>query len=144
MGRKNPPIEYIWKDRRRILGMPLSFTRYRMSEDRLFLVKGFFNMHMDEVLLYRVRDLSLSRTLGQRLFGMGTITVYSSDKTLPELHLKNIRHSLAVKEMLHAQVEEMKMVRCMRLSEVMGDHDLSMRDDNDLDDDSDLDDEMDS
>ena len=144
MGRKNPPIEYIWKDRRRVLGMPLSFTRYRMSEDRLFLVKGFFNMHMDEVLLYRVRDLSLSRTLGQRLFGMRTITVYSSDKTLPELHLKNTRHSLAVKEMLHAQVEEMKMVRRMRLSEVMGDHDLSMRDDNDLDDDSDLDDEMDS
>ncbi|MGN0564790.1 MAG: PH domain-containing protein [Candidatus Heritagella sp.] len=144
MGRKNPPIEYIWKDRRRVLGLPLSFTRYRMSEDRLFLVKGFFNMHMDEVLLYRVRDLSLSRTLGQRLFGMGTITVYSSDKTLPELRLKNIRHSLDVKEMLHAQVEEMKMARRMRLSEVMGDHDFSMRDDNDLDDDSDLDDEMDS
>lgn len=138
MGRKNPPIEYIWKDRRRVLGMPLSFTRYRMSEDRLFLIKGFFNMHMDEVLLYRVRDLSLNRTLGQRLFGMGTITVYSSDKTQPELHLKNIRRSLAVKELLHSQVEEMKMVRRMRLSEVMGDHDCSTHgDDDDLDDEAD-------
>ena len=27
-------IEYLWKDRRRVLGMPLSFTRYRLSEDR--------------------------------------------------------------------------------------------------------------
>lgn len=54
MSRQNAPITYIWQDRRRICGLPLSFTRYRMSEDRLFLMKGFFNLHMDEVLLYRV------------------------------------------------------------------------------------------
>ena len=29
-------IQYIWKDRKRILGMPITFTRYRLSEDRLF------------------------------------------------------------------------------------------------------------
>ena len=32
-----PVIEYIWKDRKRYLGMPLSFTRYALSEDRIFL-----------------------------------------------------------------------------------------------------------
>ena len=35
-------MEYIWKDRKRFLGMPLSFTRYALSEDRLFLSVGFF------------------------------------------------------------------------------------------------------
>ena len=30
------PIEYLWKDRKRRLGLPLSFTRYSLSEDRLF------------------------------------------------------------------------------------------------------------
>ena len=34
-------IEYIWKDRKRILGMPITFTRYRLSTDRLFCEKGF-------------------------------------------------------------------------------------------------------
>ena len=29
-------IVYTWKDRKRILGMPITFTRYRLSEDRLF------------------------------------------------------------------------------------------------------------
>ena len=37
-------VETIWKDRKRFLGMPLSFTRYSLSEDRLFLQKGLFNM----------------------------------------------------------------------------------------------------
>jgi len=30
-------IQYLWKDRKRYLGLPLSFTRYAMSEDRLYL-----------------------------------------------------------------------------------------------------------
>ena len=66
-------IEYLWKDRRRVLGMPLSFTRYRLSEDRLFCEKGFLNLKSDEVLLYRVQDLELTKSLGQRIFGVGTV-----------------------------------------------------------------------
>ena len=45
------PIEYLWKDRKRHLGLPLSFTRYRLSEDRLFCETGFLNIMSDEVLL---------------------------------------------------------------------------------------------
>lgn len=114
----------VWKDRKRILGLPLSFTRYSMSEDRLFLTTGFLNMKEEEVLLYRVRDISSSRSLFQRMLGVGTVTVNSSDKTTPVLVLKNIRRSEDVKEMLHGQVEEMKRKHRVRVSEVSGfDHD---------------------
>ena len=101
-------LEYIWQDRKRWLGMPLSFTRYALSEDRLFLSVGFLNIRDEELLLYRVRDISSSRTLGQRMLGVGTITVTSSDKTTPSLVLKNIKHPLEVKEMLHRQVEDIR------------------------------------
>ena len=84
-------IEYLWKDRKRHLGMPLSFTRYQLSEDRLFLSQGFLNIKDDEVLLYRVRDIDTRRNLWQRLFGVGTVTVLSSDKTMPTLVLKNVK-----------------------------------------------------
>ena len=122
-------IEYLWKDRKRHLGMPLSFTRYQMSEDRLFLSQGFLNIKDD---LYRVRDIDTRRTLLQRLFGVGTITVLSSDKTMPTLVLKNVKDPLFVKELIHKQVEEMKMKRRVRYGEITttGDHD----DDDDLDD----------
>ena len=111
-------IRYLWKDRKRFLGMPLSFTRYMLSEDRLFLSKGFLNVKDDEILLYRVRDIPTSRSLLQRIFGVGTVTVLSSDKTCPTLVMKNIRNPIAVKETLHKRVEEMKLRRQVRVSEL--------------------------
>ena len=112
-------IEYIWKDKKRYFGMPISFTRYGMSEDRLFISVGFLNIRDDEVLLYRVRDIDTSRSLWQRIFGVGTITVLSSDKTMPTLVLKNIKNPVDVKELLHAQVEEIKLKRRVRIGEIM-------------------------
>ena len=111
--------EYIWKDRKRFLGIPLSFTRYAISDDRLFLSVGFWSIRDEEILLYRIRDISSSRSLWQRLFGVGTITVTSSDKTTPTLLLKNIKKPLEVKELLHEQVEEMKLRRRVRVGEIM-------------------------
>lgn len=131
MARKQK-VTYIWKDRRRRMGMPLSFTRYALSEDRLFLSVGLLSVKDDDLLLYRVRDISCKRSLWQRIFGMGSITITSSDKTHSTLVLKNIKEPLAVKELLHNQVEEMKMRRRVRVGEIMG---------NDLDEDEDLDDE---
>ena len=71
------------------------------------------------MLLYRIRDITTSRTLWQRLFGVGTVTVMSSDKTMPVLNLKNIKNPVAVKELLHRQVEEMKIRRRVRVGEIM-------------------------
>lgn len=127
-------MEHIWKDRKRFMGMPLSFTRYALSEDRLFLSQGFFSIKDEEVLLYRVRDINTRRTLWQRMFGMGTVTVVSADKSMPTLELKNIKNPLDVKELLHEKVEEMKMKRRVRLGEVITDHDCNCDDDSDLDD----------
>ena len=111
--------DLIWKDRKRFLGMPLSFTRYALSEDRLFLSIGFLSIKDEEVLLYRVRDITTRRSLWQRLFGVGSVTVVSSDKTMPTLMLKNIKNPLRVKELLHNQVEEMKLQRRVRVGEIM-------------------------
>lgn len=112
-------IAYLWRDRKRYLGMPLSFTRYGLSEDRLFTSVGFLNIRDDEVLLYRVRDIDTKRSLWQRLFGVGTVTVISSDKTMPNMVLKNIKDPTFVKELIHQQVEEVKIKRRVRVGEVM-------------------------
>ena len=114
------PIEYLWKDRKRHLGLPLSFTRYRLSEDRLFCETGFLNIKSDEVLLYRVRDLQLNMSLGQRIFGVGTVCVVSSDKSVPHLDLKNVKRPREVKELIHKNVEEAKDTRRMRTTELVG------------------------
>lgn len=111
--------EYLWHDRRRRLGLPLSFTRYALSEDRLFLSVGFLNLRDEDILLYRVRDLSLRRSLWQRLFGVGSITVSSSDKTMPTLVIQNVKHPAKIKELIHDQVEHAKIARRVRVGEIM-------------------------
>lgn len=116
-------IEYLWQDRKRYFGLPLSFTRYALSEDRLFTSVGFLNIKDDEILLYRVRDIDTSRSLWQRLFGVGTVVVASSDKTMPNLVLKNIKDPVMVKELIHKQVEETKIKRRVRFGEIMTDAD---------------------
>ena len=127
-------ISQMWQDRKRYFGLPLSFTRYALSEDRLFLSVGFFSVTDDELLLYRIRDISTKRSLWQRLFGMGTITIVSSDKSHSTLVLKNIKRPMEVKELLHKQVEEMKLQRRVRIGEIMG-SDLQ---DDDFEDDEEL------
>ena len=116
-------IEYLWKDRKRYFGLPLSFTRYCLSEDRLFISEGFLSIKDDEILLYRVRDIDTHRSLWQRLFGVGTVVVASSDKTMPNLVLKNIKDPIFVKELIHKQVEETKIRRRVRFGEIMTDDD---------------------
>ena len=129
-------INYIWKDRKRVFGLPWTFTRYRLSEDRLFCEKGFLNIKQDEVLLYRVRDLQLNLKLTQRIFGVGTICVVASDKSVPHLDLVNVKNPREVKELIHKHGEAAKDKRRTRTMEVMGgDNELDVHDpDGDLDD----------
>lgn len=136
-------IKLLWKDRKRHLGLPMSFTRYSLSEDRLFLSTGMLNIKDEEVLLYRIRDIALSRTFMQRLFGVGTVTVMSSDKSMPVLVLKNVSNPVGVKELIHQSVEDMKIKRRVRIGEITtsGDgHDCCHHDDEQDDVEDDLDD----
>ena len=110
-----------WFDRSRILGMPITFTKYSMSDDRIFCEKGLLSVKFEEILLYRVRDISMKITLGQRIFGVGSILLQSSDKTSPVLELKNIKNPREVKEMIHRQVEEIKEQRRLRFGEILED-----------------------
>lgn len=116
-------IQILWKDRKRIFGMPITFTRYSMSEDRLFLETGLLNTRSEEILLYRVRDISLRISLGQRIFGVGTVDILSSDKSLPALALVNIKNPRDIKETIHKQVEEAKIQRRLRVGELLDDDD---------------------
>ena len=114
-----------WRERKRIwCGLPWTFTVYSMSEDRLFIDKGVFTKTQDEIRLYRILDVSLKRTLGQRIFGMGTIHICSSDKTMKDFDLINIKNSKDVKEMLSECVEEQREKKRVVSREYMtDDHD---------------------
>ena len=104
--------DLIWYDRKRtFLGLPWSFTKYSLTEDRLFIESGFLNTNEDEVRLYRIMDVSLKRSLGQRLFGLGTIHCCSADKTMMDFDINSIKQPKKVKEMLSEAVEKERQAK---------------------------------
>lgn len=114
----------VWKDRKRtFLGLPWSFTKYSLTEDRLFVQTGFFKTIENEVRLYRILDLRLERSLGQKLFGLGSVIVNSSDKNLGTFTLKNIKKSKYVKELVAELVEKERDEKRVVSREFMGDDD---------------------
>ena len=79
---------YAWKDRKRtIFGLPLSFTVYKLTEEKLLIETGFFNKKEEEIRLYRIMDLTLNRPFGQRIFGLGTIHFCTADKSTREFDI---------------------------------------------------------
>lgn len=121
--------EIIWKDRKRIFfGLPWTFTKYSLSEDRLFISTGFFSVKEDEVRLYRIMDVSLERKLWQRMCGLGTIKCCSADKTMGDFEIKNIKKSREVKEMLSNMVEDERTQKKVSSREFM-DHERDEFDD---------------
>lgn len=116
-------INYVWQDRKRtFLGLPLSFTKYMLTEDRLFVEKGLLTSTLDEENLYRVRDVSVTRTLGQKLFGLGTVRVFSTDASNGETVLESIKNPIEVKEEIVRLVDAARRKHGIRASEMLVDH----------------------
>ncbi len=123
------PGNTIWFDRKRtIFGLPWSFTKYILTDDKLLIVKGLIKQTEEEVRLYRILDLTLTRSLLERIDRVGTIHCCSSDKTAAEFDIKRIRNARTVKEKLSEQVEKQRIARGVTVREEMtanadGNHD---------------------
>jgi len=116
--------EIIWKDRKRtvFLGLPWSFQRYSMTPSRLFLEAGFFKRVEEEIRLYRVTDVAFTQTFGERLAGLGTVCIRSSDQTTPVVHLTHIKKAKTVKNVISQYVEIARKENGVRTSEIVGGH----------------------
>ncbi|MBE7000343.1 MAG: PH domain-containing protein [Clostridia bacterium] len=113
-------MEYIWQDRKRIIfGLPWTFTRYALTQDKLIVDTGFLNRCEDEIRLYRILDITLKRSLWERLFGLGTIHCCTGDQTSPEIDLKHIKNSRDVKNMLSDMIEKERTERRIGVREWM-------------------------
>lgn len=120
--------QYIWTDRKRtFFGLPLSFTVYKLTEEKLYVETGFLSKKEEEIRLYRIMDLTLNRPLFQRIFGLGTIHCCTADKSTPEIDILKIKNSRNVKNMLSDMVEKQREDKRISGREYMDDdaeHDI--------------------
>ena len=117
-------METLWTDKKRTLfGLPLSFTRYSLTDERIFVNTGFFTSVENEVRLYRILDIKLIRTLGQKMLGLGTIHICSADKNMGDFDIKNIKNPKEVRELISEKVEIQRKANRVTNREMMSDFD---------------------
>ncbi len=98
---KKDMFNYIWTDKKRTLfGLPLSFTRYFLTETKFITRSGLLRVQEDELELYRVTDKKLILPLGQRLFKCGTIQMHVRDVDTPIKIVKSVKKPREVLEQL--------------------------------------------
>ena len=115
---------YIWKDRKRtVFGLPLSFTVYKLTDEKLIIESGFLSKKEEEIRLYRILDLTLNRPLAQRVFGVGTIHCCTGDKSTPEFDIIKIKKSSEVKNLISDMVEKQRDAKRISAREFMTDND---------------------
>ena len=93
-------MKFVERKRWVFLGLPFTFTVYTVKEDMITVQKGFLNRTENDCYMYKVQDVELQRSLGERIFGLGTLKCYTGDTTDPELYLTHIRNSKEIKDFI--------------------------------------------
>lgn len=105
MAKKQDEFVYIWSDKKRtIFGLPISFTRYFLTESKLITRSGFLNIEEDELELYRVTDKKLQMSFWQRLFRCGTLVLHVKDTDTPIKIIQSVKAPRTVSELIDKQI----------------------------------------
>ena len=112
----------IWKDRKRWCGLPLSFTRYYIVEKedawlKLFSSIGLFSNEDNEVNFFRIFDISLYQSFFDKIFGVGSITLYVNDESTEKIIIKKVKNPYKVRNLIASLVEEERQKHGFRLTE---------------------------
>lgn len=104
-------MNFVEKKRTALFALPICFTTYTITDDKLSIKRGFLTIIEDEAYMYKIQDVRLRKTLFERIFGISTIICFTGDTTHPELKLEHIRHGEEIKNFLMEASEEARRKR---------------------------------
>jgi len=102
---------FVEKKRWLFLGLPFTFTTYTVEEELLTINTGFLRKQENDCYMYRIQDVVLEQSILERIFGLGTVSCLTSDKTHPKLELVHIKNAKAVKDYVREMSEAARMKR---------------------------------
>ncbi len=103
--------EYVERKRWLFLGLPFTFTKYTINERVITINSGLLSTTENDCYLYKVQDVELRTSLGERIFGLGTVACYTGDNTHPQLYLEHIKNAKEVKNYILRVSEEARRKR---------------------------------
>ncbi|MGE9270088.1 MAG: PH domain-containing protein [Verrucomicrobiales bacterium] len=87
---------------------------YELTTERLRLSDGVFNQQIDELELYRVKDVTMNRPFWLRICGLSTLQLDTSDRSHPQVEIKAISGAVELRESLRKQVERLRDLKRVR------------------------------
>ncbi len=103
--------KYTERKRWLFFGLPFTFTRYTVTDEVITINDGFLSTKENDCYMYKVQDVELLTSFGERLFGLGTVACYTGDNTHPQLHLQHIRNAKEIKDYILRASEEARRRR---------------------------------
>jgi len=93
-------------------------TSYELTTERLRVTHGIFSLEVDDIELYRIKDIHVRQPLVQRVFGLGSIVIWSSDVTLPRcrIHAQPIGVVRELREQIRLLSEDLRDRKVVRNS----------------------------
>ena len=92
-------------------GLPFTFTKYTVTDEVITINEGFLSTKENDCYLYKVQDVELHTSLGERIFKLGTVACYTGDNTHPQLYLTHIHHAKEIKDYILKASEEARRRR---------------------------------
>ena len=91
-------------------------AKYEVTEQRLIVRKGIFFKSIDEIELYRVKDVRMNFTLLSQWAGIGTICLTSSDETtrITDLVMRDVEKAQSRREEFRRLVDAARRQRGVR------------------------------
>jgi uncharacterized membrane protein YdbT with pleckstrin-like domain len=81
---------------------------FELTSQRLRISKGVFNQKIDEIELYRVKDVLVEKKWWMRVFGLGSLHLETSDRSLPQVTIPAIPDATNLRETLRREVENVR------------------------------------
>ncbi len=103
--------EFVERKRWLFFGLPFTFTKYIVRENVLTINSGFFKKVENDCYMYKIQDVELVSSLGERIFGLGTVICYTGDATHPKLPLIHIKNARTVKDFILEASEAARLKR---------------------------------
>lgn len=91
-------------------------SKFSVTEERLIIRKGIIAKSVDEIELYRIKDVRIDFSLLNQMAGLGRITVTSSDETTREadLVMPDLLRAQERREILRRLVDAARQKRRVR------------------------------
>lgn len=111
----------IWKDTKTFCGFPICFTEYCFTDQMLIIKSGFIATKRQQIPYYKITDVTIIQTLGNKVFRVGSVICHTSDKSIGTVSLQNIKNFEIANDLIPELIQRSRAQYNVRSSELLDD-----------------------